>query len=399
MSNDTAAADTGGAERLFSGYGGHLLIALSLGWFTIQVGRLALSPLLPTIIDDLAISPTQAGFGLTTLWGVYALFQYPSGHLSDRLSRKTLVVAGLILVVIGFAVFGLATTYPIFLLAAVVAGVGSGLYPTAARALISDHFVEKRGRAFGFHTGLGDIGGGAAAGIAVLILGAAVVWRTAYIPVVAVLLAVLVLVHVRGREPYSIERVSLGLGDAVGRMFGDSDMRWLLGAYCCFTFSWQASVGFLPTFLQTGKGLSPALASAGFAGLFLVGAAVKPLSGGLGDRVARGPVAAGCLAFGALMLSALVVVDGTVAIGAATLLFAVGLMGFPPVMQSYLMDIFPDDSMGADLGFMRTVYIGVGALGPTYVGFVAERVDYATAFTGLVGLLVVAALVIAWRVR
>jgi MFS family permease len=399
MGNDTAVANADGAERLFSGYGGHLLIALSLGWFTIQIGRLVLSPLLPTIIDDLAITPTQAGFGLTTLWGVYALFQYPSGRLSDRLSRKTLVVAGLVMVILGFVLFGLSTTYPLFLFAAVIAGVGSGLYPTAARALISDHFVEKRGRAFGLHTGLGDVGGGAAAGLTIVILGAAVVWRTAYVPVVAVLALVLVLVHVRGREPYRIERVSLGVGDAVRRMFGDSDMRWLLGAYCCFTISWQGTVGFLPTFLQTSKGLSPSLASAGFGGLFIVGATVKPLSGGLGDRIARGPVAAACLAFGALMLAALVVADSTIAIGAATLLYAVGLMGFPPVMQSYLMDVFPDSSMGADLGFMRTVYIGVGALGPTYVGFVAEFVDYTTAFSGLVALLLLAALVIWWRVR
>lgn len=399
MSNDTATGDSAGAEALFSGYGGHLLIAVSLGWFTIQVGRLVLSPLLPTIIDDLAITPTQAGFALTTLWGVYALFQYPSGHLSDRLSRKTVVVAGLVMIILGFSLFGLATTYPLFLFAAVVAGVGSGLYPTAARALISDHFVEKRGRAFGLHTGSGDIGGGAAAGLTVLILSVALVWRTAYVPVVAVLLAVLVLVHVRSREPYTVERVSLDVRGAVGRMFGDSDIRWLLGAYCCFTFAWQGTVGFLPTFLQASKGLSPSLASAGFAGLFLVGAVVKPLSGGLGDRVSRGPVAAGCLAFGALTLGVLLLVDSTVAIGAATLLFAVGLMGFPPVMQSYLMDVFPDSSMGADLGFMRTVYIGVGALGPTYVGFVAERAGYATAFAGLAALLVVAATVVGWRVR
>ena len=399
MSNDTATGESAGAEALFSGYGGHLLIAVSLGWFTIQIGRLVLSPLLPTIIEDLSITPTQAGFALTTLWGVYALFQYPSGHLSDRLSRKTVVVAGLVMIILGFSLFGLAATYPLFLFTAVVAGVGSGLYPTAARALISDHFVEKRGRAFGLHTGSGDIGGGAAAGLTVLILSVALVWRTAYVPVVAVLVLVLVLVHVRSREPYTVERVSLDVRGAVGRMFGDSDIRWLLGAYCCFTFAWQGTVGFLPTFLQASKGLSPSLASAGFAGLFLVGAVVKPLSGGLGDRVARGPVAAGCLAFGALTLAVLIAVGSTVAIGAATLLFAVGLMGFPPVMQSYLMDVFPDSSMGADLGFMRTVYIGVGALGPTYVGFVAERAGYATAFAGLAALLVVAAVVIAWRVR
>jgi hypothetical protein len=43
---------------------------------------------------------------------------------------------------------------------------------------------------------------------------------------------------------------------------------------------------------------------------------------------------------------------------------------------------------------MRTVYIGVGALGPTYVGVVADAADYAVAFTGLVGCLLVSCLLL-----
>ena len=386
-------------ERLFRGYGGNLLVAVSLGWLTVQSGRLVLSPLLPTIVGDLSISPTQAGFALTTMWGLYALCQYPSGHLSDRLSRKTLLASGFVLAIVGFTLFGLATSYPLFLVAALVVGLGSGLYPTAARALISDHFVEKRGRAFGLHTASGDVGGGVAAGLAVVVLGAALVWRAAFVPVVVVLSAMFVLVHVRSRESYEFERVSLDVRGAARRMFGDSDMRWLVGAYACFSFTWQGTAGFLPTLLQTGKGLSPELASAGFAGLFLVGATVKPLSGTLGDRFARAPVGAAALCFGALSLSVLLVAEGTLVVAAATLLYAAGLMSFPPVMQSHLMDVFPDSSMGADLGLARTVYIGVGSLGPTYVGFVAERAGYVAAFVGIVAVLVVAAVVVVWRVR
>ena len=59
-------------------------------------------------------------------------------------------------------------------------------------------------------------------------------------------------------------------------------------------------------------------------------------------------------------------------------------MAYRPVMQAYLMDSFPTDSMGGDLGAMRTVYIGLGALGPTYVGAVAELLDFRGAFAGIV---------------
>lgn len=74
-------------------------------------------------------------------------------------------------------------------------------------------------------------------------------------------------------------------------------------------------------------------------------------------------------------------------------------MAYPPVMQAFLMDAFPDGSMGGDLGATRTVYIGLGSLGPTYVGFVAGRASYVTAFSGLLACLVVSAVVVVWLAR
>jgi hypothetical protein len=55
--------------------------------------------------------------------------------------------------------------------------------------------------------------------------------------------------------------------------------------------------------------------------------------------------------------------------------------------------------MGADLGLARTTYIGFGALGPSFIGFVAGRADYVTAFGALAGALVVAATIVAVESR
>jgi MFS family permease len=398
MTYPRVAPDSGDGERLLRGYGGRLLLLLSLGWLTIQGGRLLLSPLLPSIIDDLSISPFQAGFALSTLWGLYALGQFPSGRLSDRLTRKTLLVSGLVLVVVGFAVLGVAVSYPLFLLGAAVVGAGAGLYPTAARALISDHFEAKRGGAFGLHTASGDVGGLAASGLAVLVLAVAV-WRSAFLPVVALLVVVAMALHVTSRESYRFASVDLDLRETTSRLFATAHTRRLVGAYCLFAFSWQGSVGFLPTLLQVDKEFSPAFASAGFAGLFVVGALVKPTAGRFGDRVRRAPVAAGSLALGSLALSALLLVETPLAVAASTAVFAAGLMSFPPVMQSYMMDVFPTESMGADFGLARTTYIGVGATGPSFVGFVAGRTDYVTAFGVVVVALAVAAAVVAIESR
>jgi MFS family permease len=388
--SETAAATE---ESLVTGHGGRLLLLVSFGWFTIQGGRLLLPPLLPEIIADLNVSAAQAGLALTVLWGVYAVLQYPSGRLSDRLSRRTLLVGALVFAALGYLLLSAATVYPLFLLAAAVIGVGVGLYPTAARALVSDRFEQKRAAAFGLHTASGDIGGAVAAGVAVVVV-AGFVWRAPFVPLAAILVGVAGALHVLSQEPYEVKRVGLDVRGAFGRFSENRRVAALALAYCGFSFSWQSATGFLPLFLREAKGLSPALASGGFAALFIVGALVKPVSGGLGDRYGKARVASTGIGFGAVALASLLVVEGTVAILAVTVAFAAGLMSFPPVMQSFLMDAFPTDTMGADLGFARSTYIGIGALGPTYVGVVAERASYIVAFGGLVVLLGTAAVAV-----
>lgn len=393
-------------ERLLSGPAGRLLLSASVGWGMIQAGRLVLSPLLPTVIDDFSISPFQAGLALTILWGLYALFQYPSGRLSDRLSRKTLLVSGLVLLLVGFAGLASAPTYPLFLVGAAVVGTGAGLYPTPARALLSDLYVERRGQAFGLHTASGDAGGALAAGLAVAAL-AVGVWQAAYLPVLAVLAIVALALHHFSAESYTTPTVDATTLRVVGRdvlqtgrrLTANARMRWLLVAYTLYAFVWQSAAGFLPTLLQATKGFSPALAGGGFAALFVVGALVKPLAGSLGDRFTRASVAVGALVVASGALASLLVVEGTLFVSLSVGAFAAGLMAYPPVMQAYLMDTFPDASMGGDLGATRTIYIGLGSLGPAYVGFVAERAGYTAAFAGLLACLLASAGLIQFLVR
>lgn len=384
-------------ERLFRGYSGRLLLVISLGWGLLQAGRLSISPLLPAIASDLAISSGRAGFAITVVWGTYAILQYPSGRLSDRLSRTTLLVSGLSLGAVGFLTLSAAPTYIAFLFGAVVIGVGVGLYPTPARGLVSDLFVAKRGRAFGLHTGSGDVGGILAAAIGTVVLALAT-WRAAFAPIAAALLLIALLLHLWSNEGYEVAKVDLAIGDTFRRILGVPRLRWLLFAYALYAFTWQSATGFLPTYLRA-KELSPAIANAGLAVLFVVGAIVKPLAGGLGDRVPRGLLAPAVLVVAATALVGLVISSTPATALIAVAVFSAGLLAYPPVMQAYLMDSFPGDSMGGDLGAMRSVYIGIGSLGATYVGVVAQFVDYDTAFTGLVGCLLLSSAVIVLRGR
>ncbi|MFB6111118.1 MAG: MFS transporter [Halobacteriaceae archaeon] len=380
-------------EQLVSGYAARLLIAVSVGWLAIQAGRLVLSPMLLTVRTDLGMTNTESGLVFTVIWGLYAVLQYPSGRLSDALSRRLLLVAGLVLVAAGFAILGTAPTYPVFMLGAVVVGLGAGLYPTAARALISDLYVQRRGQAFGLHTASGDLGGVAAAGLSALVLAVAV-WRAAYLaPVLTVLLVALAL-HVWGREAYGVGRADLAVRETASRLLGNSDLRQLLVAYTLYAFVWQAATGFLPTYLRVGKGLPKWVGTISFALLFGVGVLVKPSAGTLSDRIPRDRLAPAVAALGAIALLALIVVPGVWLNLVAVVVFSAGLMAFPPVMQAHLMDTFPASSAGGDLGAMRSVYIGLGSLGTTYVGVVADVATYRLAFLTLVAMLGTTALAV-----
>ena len=382
--------ETASEERLLTGYAGRLFVGASVGWLAIQAGRLVLSTTLTAVKADLHITNAQAGIAFTTLWGLYALLQYPSGRLSDVLSRKTLLTAGLALAAVGFTALASAPSYLLFLAGAAVVGAGAGLYPTAARALVSDLYTAKRGRAFGLHTASGDLGGMAAAGLAAVVLAVAT-WRVAFLPVVVVVAAVLLALHLWSREPYVVERRPLHVRETLSRLLGAPRFRWLLVAYALYAFTWQAVAAFLPTYLEAGKQFDPAVAQAAFAVLFGVGAVVKPTAGALSDRVSRRTLTATSVVVAAAALVGVVLVDSPLAAIAAVVVFAAGLMSFPPVMQARLMDAFPDDSAGGDLGAMRSIYVGLGALGPTYVGATATYVGYRAAFLGLVAALLVCA--------
>jgi MFS family permease len=394
VSNTTAHAE----ERLTGGYTGRMLFVAALAWATLQMGRFILPPLLPEIRADLGLTLGQTGIVLTVLQGVYSVFQYPSGRLSDSWSRATLIVPGLGVLALAFVLIGGAVAYPLLVLGTAVLGLGKGLYAIPSRALLSDLFVEHRGRALGLFSAGTDLGGVLASGLAILVIQYAT-WRTPFFPIAALLGLLGVLFVLWSREPYVVERADLEVTRTFRRLLATPSQRWTLLAYALFFFMVNGVINFLPTYLREAKRLSPELASSAFALLFLLGMGVKPVSGALSDRLSRRVISTGGLLLGALALGAVIVADSLVGLALATALFAIGYKSQFPVVDALLMDAAPDDNMGGDLGAARALFLGMGSLGPAYVGFVAQALDYTAAFVGLAACLVVAAVIIAWQSR
>lgn len=373
-------------ERLFRGYAGRLYLGMTIAWAALVLGRQILPPLLPAIMDDLAITPALAGAALTVLWALRALAQYPGGRLADRLSRKTVLVCGLGTLAVGFLLLSGATVYPLFLLGAAVVGLGAGAYSVTMRTTTADLFVAKRARAYGIQGAFNNLAGIAAGSGAVLILSIAT-WRGAFLPIALVLAVGAVGLHAWNRDAYVVERVSLEVAPTFRRLLTRVTVRRVIGAYVLWVFAWLGMIGFLPTFLQVEKGFSTANASAGFALVYVVGMVAGPLSGAVGDRFDKLLVGVGALVLAAAGLGALLLAESLVLVGASVAVLAVGFRSFSPVALAYLMDVFPDDSMGGDLGAARTVWGFIASFGTTYVGLVAGRSSYTVAYLGLIGCL------------
>lgn len=381
----------GEKTSLVTGYSGRMAVLLALGWLALLLGRQTLPPLLPTIIEQLSISPVRAGFVLTLMMGLYALLQYPAGRLSDVLSRTTLLVASVVGMILGFALLVTVRTYPQLLLGGALLGTSSAFYFTPSRAFLSELFVERRGQAFGLQTTAGMGGSALAAGVAVTALGVAT-WQVAFVPSIGLLAIVGVLLHRWSHESYVLSRdgVELNLRETIGRLVQSRQIRRLLTIRVLVSFAFQAIIGFLPAFLIAEKEFSTAFASGSFALVFVVGGITGPLAGRLSDLFPRVRVIFSGLVAALAGLVGMLLSEPTVLVVASIVVMAVGLTSLLPVMGAYFMDLFPDSNVGGDFGAAKTIFSGAGSLGPTYVGYVAAQRSYIVAFAGLAGLLLVA---------
>jgi MFS family permease len=375
-----------------------MLLVLVLGWAGLQVARFLLPPLLPRITDTLGFSPGAIGLVLTAFGLVYAAVQYPSGTYSDALSRATLLLPGLAVLLAGVTVVALSVAPPVFVAGVVVLGVGKGLYASPSRALVSDLFDERRGRALGVYSAGTDVGALAASGLAVATLAVGVGWRVAFVPVVVALSLVTLLFVAWNREPYDLRRVELSPRETAGRIAATRDQRELVAVFSLFYFVVGGLTNFFPTLLVEA-GFSPAAAGASFALLFAVGLVAKPGAGELSDRFSRLLVGGVALAAAAGGLAVVLLAPSLPVVAAGTVLVAAGYKTQFPIADAVVMEAAPEGSVGADIGAARAVFLGASALGPGVVGVVAELTTFATAFWLLVGAFLLCAAVLARQHR
>jgi MFS family permease len=368
------------------------VLALTAGlWFLSKFLRYALPPLFPTLREVYTVSNTQIGLMFTGLMVGYAAMQFPSGALADRVGTVAVITGGAVVAAAGAAMLFLSPTFLVLVAAVVLIGIGTGSHKTVAITLLSTVYADRTGGALGVMDTVGESAGVVAPALVAVVLAAAVDWRLLFVGGAVAALALGLSLYRRIDAP----RVEAANGDGDGTP-DDAGLREYLGVFRAPRFAVFAAltvlvgfvingvVSFLPLYL-TEAGLSAGRASLLYSGYF-VASAVQPFTGDVADRLGSLRVTTALLVVASGSLVGLILGSGTLALGAAVLGLGLGLHGFRPVRDAYLMDIIPDDVAGGTLGVVRTTMVGMGAAAPAAVGYVSDAASFRTAFLGLAGL-------------
>ncbi|WP_234445325.1 MFS transporter [Streptomyces rimosus] len=191
---------------------------LALGTFVVGTDAFVIAGVLPDIAADLHIGLGAAGQLVTTFAIGYALLSPLLAALTAGWSRRTVLIAALLVFALGNAATALAPTYPLALAARVVAAAGAALYtPNASATAAALAGETARGRAFALvNTGLTSaLVLGAPLGTAV---GGAYGWRTTMwlvtvLPLLVVPLLAARLPRVRVDTPRGLRRRLAPLAD------------------------------------------------------------------------------------------------------------------------------------------------------------------------------------------
>ncbi|RLM52550.1 MFS transporter [Halorubrum sp. Atlit-28R] len=388
------------------------LILVSLVWFLGKFVRYLFPPLFESIQGAYGVSNAVVGTAFTGFMIVYALLQFPSGAVADRLGPVRVIVAGALVAGAGSLAVVVDAPFAALVAAMLVIGAGTGVHKTVSVRLIARVYPARTGRMLGAHDTLGAMGGVAAPAVVVAVLSAppalaAVLarlpgadWRAPFLltGVLAVGLAAATAVRLSGSA--AADGATDGDDDpgaaAYLRLFRNPRFAAFVLVTVAFSFAYNGTVAFLPLYLSEAAALPATTASLLYSALFAV-TFVQLASGDLSDRLGRLPVMVAALGLATAALGGLVALAGAGAVPLGALVVALGLgsHGFRPVRGAYLVEALPDRLAGGGLGVVRTLLMGGGALAPSAVGIVADVVGFRPAFGLLAGSMGLAAVVAA----
>lgn len=362
-----------------------VVVPICAAHFLSHYYMIMLAPLLAFVRADYGVSYTNLALAFTVFNVVSAALQTPAGFLVDRFGPRLVLVAGVALGTVAFAVAGLVDSFAVFLAMYALAGLGNTVYHPADYSLLSNHSAPARlGQVFSFHTFAGMLGA-AVAPATLLAMQSRFGWRGAYVG--AAMLGVAVLAFLiasppAGGEPLIERRRGAGRTEDAAASAAASGLRPLLSPpillSLCF-FILLSVMGGLNSFLVVALGAlyrtPDPLANAALTGLLMMNALGVLVGGVLASRTSRHAALAGLSLAFAGIATALV---GLIDFSAVLLVLMMSLSGLFVGIASPSRDMLvraatPPGAIGRVFGFVSTGFNIGSAIAPVVYGALMDH--------------------------
>lgn len=357
-----------------------------------------MAPLVSVFIVTFGVGEGTAGLVATAVWYGSAAPRIPTGYLLTKVSRLTVVLSAGIVLAIGATAAAVASSIPLLILGAGMAGLASGLYFVTGNTMVSELFPERVGRMIGIHGTASQVAAAAAAPIVTLAIGATIDWS----PVLTALglpadepwRMVFVAIAVGGLTITAVTFVlSRGVdlpdaGAADRDLLGAARAEWrtiLLGVAIMgvLGFAWQGMFNFYQLFMES-RGVPAGIARNSLTLVFVMGVPAFAISGSLADRLPQPQYMLGVAGSFVVLVFALTTAQSTVALLGISAVLGYTVHSLFPAMDTYMLSSFPDEHRGSAYAVFSGVMMLVQAPGSWVVGSLAEAgVPYVTAFRGL----------------
>jgi MFS family permease len=376
--------------------------AVSAAHFVSHFYILLLAPLIPFVRETYGVSYTEIGIAFAAFNVVSAALQTPAGFLVDRLGARTLLIAGLLLGALAFAVVGLVDSFPVLVAMFGLAGVANTVYHPADYALLSRHVPAQRiGQAFSVHTFAGMLGS-AVAPASMLTMQTLWGWRGAFLGAAVVgLFVALFLIAMHDRTAAGPARKTAESGR--------SDWHVLLSAPIVLNLFFFVLLAMLSGGIYNYSvvafgalyGTPVSIANAALTGNLLLTAIGVLVGGVLASHTRRHGAVAAC---GLAAATAFMLLLAEVDLPTAALIAAMSLAGFfsgiiMPSRDMIVRDVTPPGSFGKVFGFVTTGFNIGGIVAPLVFGAIMDHGSPRLVFLVVAGCTLVAIATVASRPR
>jgi MFS transporter, FSR family, fosmidomycin resistance protein len=374
----------------FAAFRNRPLMTLMLGHLTVDMYVGLLPVFYPLLIERFAIDLKTVGLVSLAYTGVASLIQPLFGWIADRYGTRYIGLA-LIWTATTFATIGFATSFPLLLLLAGAAGLGSGAYhPFGALNANAVIPAPQRNTAMSIYVTGGTVGVALGPLIGALLFGVFGMRGTAVMLVPGAAIAIWLL---RQAPAFAQQRRAPAVPGAatpprvpiipllavIGVMMSRS---WTIASLQAFLPTWYKSLGYGATFygpLATALVLSSALGTIG--------------CGSLADRFGRRAVVIGSLLLSILPVLLLAQFTGPVAFP------IVILLGISAASTAPLMLVTAQQLMAGRAGVASGMILGLGfvtsAIGIPITGAIADAYGMPVAIRSQV-ILILATIALAW---